>query len=658
MSTTGRGPIEEPCKAAPSVMLVAMPWEILELPPLQLATLCSVLERVGIPTAVRSFKLDFMEHCLSGSTAGPDGPRITLDDYHRIGREYYDGSLSDWVFAVPPFRDSRLLDEDYFSQLRGRGVADADIATARAMKALVPGFLDNCVDDIVAAAPAVVGFLAPQTQFGPMAYSQAVPLLALSSLLSSRRPEIRIVMGGVHCSGPMGAALHRSFPWLDVVIRTEAEAILPEIVRAMMAGSQVSPQPGLCYRENGNTVVVAEGAGGLVSMDQVPIPVHDEYFERLERMSFCNEIRSAVRLTYESSRGCWWGAKSPCTFCGLNGIGMTFRSKPPERVVEELTALAAKYGRLGFSVADNILDQRYLREVLPLLRELGYDFRLFYEIKANLKKAEILLLREAGVGRIQPGIESLSTPILQLMRKGVTALQNVRLLKWCAEYGLEVSWNLLFGLPGEPPGEYDRMAELIPSLTHLQPPRMVPLGLERFSPYHDRPADFGLEIVGPPPQARVVYPVDDASLGELVHAFEYRRVDGSDPENYVGATRRVVDDWRIGYEEGYRSLRYHRGPGFVRIVDRRPNLPARDYSLGGPEAEIYVACDDGATPEEVWQQICGSGTAGSTVAEIREFLDELVSLRLAYQENDRYLTLALSTALVEHESNPSASRAA
>ena len=45
----------------------------------------------------------------------------------------------------------------------------------------------------------------------------------------------------------------------------------------------------------------------------------------------------------------------------------------------------------------------------------------------------------AGVRAIQPGIESLSTRILKLMRKGATRLINVRLLKWAAYYGMTVN---------------------------------------------------------------------------------------------------------------------------------------------------------------------------------------------------------------------------
>jgi magnesium-protoporphyrin IX monomethyl ester (oxidative) cyclase len=60
-------------------------------------------------------------------------------------------------------------------------------------------------------------------------------------------------------------------------------------------------------------------------------------------------------LLLETSRGCWWGAKQHCTFCGLNGGAMAFRSKSAERVVEEIRYLRDRYGVESLSVVDNIL---------------------------------------------------------------------------------------------------------------------------------------------------------------------------------------------------------------------------------------------------------------------------------------------------------------
>ena len=460
-------------------------------------------------------------------------------------------------------------------------------------------------------------------------------------MLRAADPSVKIVFAGANCAGAMGAALLRSFPWVDVVVRGEAELVLPALVRDLLAKEPLHPQPGFCYREHGAEVIVPEAGAAVVPMDELPTPNYDEYFERLAKTSFAAELSTEVQIQYEASRGCWWGAKSPCTFCGLNGSSMQPRRKSPTRVVEELAALASRHGRLDFCLADTILHQDHLRDALPRLRDLGLDLRIFCEIKANLTRAQVRLLRDAGVDHIQPGIESLSDPILKRMGKGTTPLQNVRLLKWCAEYGVDVTWNLLYGLPGEPPEEYERMADVLPSLSHLTPPRLIPLYLDRFSPYFERPAHFGLTITGVPDHYAVVYPVDETALGDLAHWFTHAYADGRDPEQYIGPIRRLVDEWNDGYARGFRSLQYRRGPDFLRISDRRPNLPARDYTLGEREARIYLACEDGATPAEVGRALVAEGADDVDEDEIREFLDELVASRLVYRERDRYLALAL-----------------
>src|SRR5262249_12991438 len=71
----------------------------------------------------------------------------------------------------------------------------------------------------------------------------------------------------------------------------------------------------------------------------------------------------------------------------------------------------------------------------------------------NLCREQVRLAREAGIQQIQPGIESLSSNVLRLMRKDVSAMQNIQLLRWCAEYEVEPSWNLIAGFPGEDPAD-------------------------------------------------------------------------------------------------------------------------------------------------------------------------------------------------------------
>ena len=167
--------------------------------------------------------------------------------------------------------------------------------------------------------------------------------------------------------------MHRAFPIIDVVVRGEGELVLPEIALELLADRAVRPHPGLCYRDptdSSRQVVVAEQPGS-VSLEDLPTPTHDEYFERLGRASFGAELLGDVTLFYESARGCWWGEKSHCAFCGISDLSMSFRAKSPERVVAELTELAKRYGRLDFLFVDYILHRRYFAELLPRLRDAG-----------------------------------------------------------------------------------------------------------------------------------------------------------------------------------------------------------------------------------------------------------------------------------------------
>ena len=342
------------------------------------------------------------------------------------------------------------------------------------------------------------------------------------------------------------------------------------------------------------------------------------------------------------------GEKSHCAFCGISDLSMSFRAKSPERIVAELGELAERYGRLDFLFVDYILHRRYFEELLPRLRDAGFDFKIFCETKANLRRDQVRLLPEAGFTVIQAGVESLSTPILRLMRKGVTALQNLRLLKWCAEYGVRLYWNVLYGIPGESSEEYTAMADLVPSLTHLEPPRLVPLQLDRFSPYFEHPTESGIIPLGPRRDFRFVYPadrVDDATLAEIAYSFEFRHADGRDPETYTASFQRAIRAWQAAGRRAIGTLRYRRGPGFLVVTDRRPGVSSAEYQLDGPEAQIYLACEDGATAQNAWTaaRACDGG-AQLSVEAVGEFLDELVGSRLACKVDGRYLSLALPAA--------------
>ena len=626
-----------------SVLLLSMPWEELQFPSIQLGILQAVLDRAGISVAVRSMKLDFLDYCAAATADAPGVDRLGLDEYGLIVEWSRDVNLGDWIFSVPPFQDRPDADRQYLDFLRAWPVPERDIAVAMRFRRLVPAFLDQCVAEVLSAAPRLVGLTTGADQF--------VASLVLSKLVKARAPWIKVVLGGANCQGPMGAAAHRAFPWVDAVVRGEGEEVLPPLAEDLIAGRPPRRAPGLCLREGQQSVAIPEEAG-TVPMDSVPVPNYDEYFARLERASHKPELDARITLFYESARGCWWGAKSHCAFCGISDLAMPYRSKSPHRVVDELDALTRRYGQRRVFLVDYILDWRYFRDVLPRLRDLGHDLHMFCETKANLRKGQVRLLREAGFVAVQAGVESLSDPILRLMKKGVSAFQNVRLIKWCAELGIRLYWNIIYGIPGEPPGEYARMADAMRSLVHLEPPRIVPLALDRFSPYHERHENFGLEVIGPRRDYRFIYPeLDDATLNDLAYTFEYRQTDGCNPAAYAEPVVRVVEAWREKRDDALGTLRWRKdGDGLV-VTDRRPGLAASEYRLDGAEAAIYLASGDGASLDEIWEAAREAEPSLSR-SEVQDYLDELTEARLVYADKHHYLALALSPTQVPEPGTP------
>jgi len=618
----------------PRTALVCMPWSLVDSPCIQLGHLQATLAQSELPAVTYSFHLALVEFTLR--TCGDDA--LTPSEYEEISTRWANFGVPEWLFAVPPFLPAPQVEtEEFLATLRDAGMAPPLLAKLMPLRAAMPQFLVACATEVLASAPDLVGFT--------LVYSQIVPSVALARALKQRAPGLRIVVGGALCEGPSGPALLRAYAEFDFVVRGEGERVLPRLVHSLQSGDEASlaALPGLCRRAGGDVVERATSPEQRTPMDALPLPEYAEYFARLARGPLAGAI--TPRLPYQSARGCWWGMKSHCTFCGINGDDMEFRSRSPARVHDELVELARIHGVLDFTLVENILDMGYLTTLAPTLAAEPHELGLFCETKANLKRAQVRLLAQAGVRTLQPGIESLGNSILEQMGKGVTGLQNVRLLKWCAEFGVHVIWNLIYGFPREDANEYARMAEQLPSLAHLAPPNLGPLMLVRFSPYYDDPARFGLVAGAPLPFYAQMYGAPPETLRDLATVFEHAYEDGRDPEVYVAPLRREVERWQRDAARNRGALSFRRGPGFLVITDTRTTLaaPAR-YQLDELEAAVYLACESGARVPAA--AAAARAATGREVrdADVHDVLSAFLAARLVYEEEGRYLSLALPIA--------------
>jgi radical SAM superfamily enzyme YgiQ (UPF0313 family) len=201
----------------------------------------------------------------------------------------------------------------------------------------------------------------------------------------------------------------------------EGDVAFPELLVALAEEKNPLVILGVASRIDGD---VAYGGDRPLfdDMDALPTPRYDDYFNRAEATGLLSRSRTRhTPIPFESSRGCWWGQKHHCTFCGLNAGGMRFRAKSVARVESELSSSLVRTGAT-LTAVDNIVDTDYLQTLFPRIIAAGKDYKPFYEVKSNLTREHLKAMHAAGIVVIQPGIESFSTHVLQLMKKGVRCI--------------------------------------------------------------------------------------------------------------------------------------------------------------------------------------------------------------------------------------------
>jgi len=99
-------------------------------------------------------------------------------------------------------------------------------------------------------------------------------------------------MGGANCDDDQGATLHRNFPFVDYVVRGEAEVTFPQLLTLLGGGPGPAPDTiaGLRWW-NGATSVANPMPPGGVSADLIPEPTYDEYFAAHAATVVCAHVR-------------------------------------------------------------------------------------------------------------------------------------------------------------------------------------------------------------------------------------------------------------------------------------------------------------------------------------------------------------------------------
>lgn len=620
------------------VLLLNLPFADVNLPSIALTQLKYVTERAH-PNAV-----DVRIVNLNHEFAQYFGPQNY--DEVALGFQHHPSGLGDWIFRRAAFPDARDNTEEYFGRYYARAGSGALVTREVILEKRlgIEDFFLRMIGKYRAAEADLVGLTSM--------FSQNLACFAFARILKTVNPEVCVVLGGANCESPMGLEIVEHVEAVDAVFSGPSLVSFPRFVGSRLQGER-EPVPiagafskrDRVRREGGSASTAVATASPAAPIGEeldinVRVPLdYDDFIASFEH--FFPDSASGPSLTFETSRGCWWGEKSHCTFCGLNGLSMNYRAMAPALALEQFESLFSYAPRVSrYQCVDNILPRNYLKDVLPHVRP-PENVSLFYEVKADLSEADVRTLARARVDKIQPGIEALASSTLKLMKKGTTAFQNIALLKHCIACAVRPAWNLLVGFPGEHEDVFEKYARDLPLLVHLEPPSGVfPVRFDRFSPYFNEAEAYGLELE-PYDFYAMTYPFPEDSLSRLAFYFMDKNYEAEyfvEMVGWLSQLRAQVAAWNGRWQRGFAErprLELTTKDGRTAVLDTRGAQPA-EHELTASGAAILEHLKTQSPRDRIAPALPGI-PRDVVEAEIRN----LERAGLVFEEGGRLMSLVL-----------------
>lgn len=612
----------------PRVALVCMPWASPHRPSIALGILARLCEEEGVPS-----RSSYANLALAARIGLPIA-RAFADEVTLYG-------MSEHLFATDVF-SAGALDSDGFLDVFARILA-TDASAAHLVSPftdgvwlrhlrdeVIPSYLDDLTADVLSDDPDVVGVTAT--------FNQLMPSLALARRIKAQRPDVTVIAGGSCFDGEPGPELHRRFPHLlDHVFLGEAEDGFRAFLRSRRAQAPLPDSiAGVTRLVDGDVRV--RPAAPLADLDTSPRPDYRPYFESRQRWEEAlGTVIPVDVVPFESARGCWWGEKQQCAFCGINPEVMAFRGKTPARVVDDVLAIAAEHGVTKFLATDWILSKQHSDELFTRFAAAPVDLDLFYEVRADLRKSQLQLMRRAGVTSVQPGIESFSTPMLALMKKWTTGLRQIQFLRWCREVDIRPLYNLLHGLPGEEEAWYAQMARWIPLVRHLEPPlhNLHAIEMHRFAPLFEDRERYQVASVQLRGDYRRLFPAGSVDPSRVGYFHEYTTTAPLVASRALETLRGAIEAWLASRTQTPRpSFTLTIGPGFVALRDARGEAIVESVRRG-VERDVLLLADEVQSRRALVTQLASRWAHAAVEGTIDALIDQGVML----EDDGQVLTL-------------------
>lgn len=294
---------------------------------------------------------------------------------------------------------------------------------------LRPQFHRSVVEAICATGPDIIGF---------SSISGSYPLtIRLAEECSRRLPKATVILGGPQATVTDVDTL-TAFPFVDMILRGEADDTFPALVTAIASGVATEQIAGLTFRDRGG-IRRNPNASATLDLDRLPLPAYD----------LVPRIDELQGFALEAGRGCPYA----CTFCSTNDFfRRRFRLKSPSRLLDEMNRINQRWRVKTFELIHDMftVDRRKVIEFCEAMIEAGSPYKWSCSARTDSVDTELLrLMKRAGCHDLFFGIETGSQRMQRVIDKDLDLAQARHVLQVCNDLEIRATASLIVGYPQE-----------------------------------------------------------------------------------------------------------------------------------------------------------------------------------------------------------------
>jgi hypothetical protein len=246
------------------------------------------------------------------------------------------------------------------------------------------------------------------------------------------------VLGGPQAS-VVDIATLQAFPFIDLILRGEADASFPILLEELQRPTPRFDQvPGLTHK-NGHRVVRNKDAALVADLDKLPLPAFD----------LDGDLSETQSIPLEIGRGCPFA----CTFCSTNDFfRRRFRLKSPATIIDQMRFLSRTHGHNLFDLTHDLftVDRKKVEEFCYALIDSGERFRWSCSARTDcIDEPLVGLMKKAGCSGLFYGIESGSPRMQKIIAKNLDLEHARQMVRAAEQHGIETTVSQIMGYPEE-----------------------------------------------------------------------------------------------------------------------------------------------------------------------------------------------------------------